>query len=249
MSRNRNYYDYLQKASFYDLLANYYKYTNPNNHIAYYQKHLQYMNMAVQSRQNGQSQMGIGRVRFVHASTDASNVDIYIDGIRILQNFSYKEGSKYLSIPAGRHQVDIYPAGNMVSTVLSRKIDIKPGKHYSLIPVGSVMSLKWLALEDDPRVPSGGTKVRFIHLTPDAPAVDIALKNREVLFPNLSYRKFTNYLELSPMIVDFEARVTGSSNVALQIPQVHLKPNLVTSIIIIGLAAGEPEMEAIILTN
>ncbi|MBY0122718.1 DUF4397 domain-containing protein [Bacillus sp. S/N-304-OC-R1] len=249
MSRNRDYHHYFQKASYYDLLAQYYKYSNPNYHIAYYQKHLQYMNMALQTRQNHQSQSGAGKVRFVHASIDALNVDIYIDGVRILQDFSYKEASNYLSLPAGRHQVDIYPANNMVSTVLSRKIDIASGKHYTLIPAGSVKNLKWLVLEDDPRVPRGEAKVRFIHLSPDAPAVDIAVKDRDVIFPNITFRKHTNYLALSPMTVDFEARISESSNVALPIPQVQIKPNKVYSILIVGSASGEPELEALIINN
>lgn len=249
MSRNRDYDHFLQKAGYYDLLAQYYKYTNPNYHIAYYQKHLQYMNMALQTRQNQQSQSGAGKVRFVHASIDAPNVDIYIDGVRILQDFSFKEASNYLSLPAGRHQVDIYPAGNMVSTVLSRKINIVHGKQYTLIPTGYVKNIKWLALEDDPRVPRGETKVRFIHLSPDAPAVDIAVKDRDVIFPNISFRKHTNYLAISPMTVDFEARITGSSNVALPIPQVQLQPNKVYSILIVGSASSKPELEALILKN
>lgn len=249
MSQNRDYQHLLQKASHYDLLANYYKYSNPNNHIAYYQKHLQYMNLAAQTRQNQQSQAGAGKVRFVHASTDAPNVDIYIDGVRILQDFSYKEASNYLSLPAGRHQVDIYPTGTMVSTVLSRKIQINAGKQYTFIATGFVKDLKWLAMEDDPRVSRGEAKVRFIHLSPDAPAVDIAVKNRDVIFPNLTYRKYTNYLVLSPMTVDFEARIAESSNVALPIPQVQLKPNKAYSILIIGSAASEPELEALIIKN
>ncbi|WP_066299625.1 DUF4397 domain-containing protein [Bacillus sp. FJAT-29937] len=254
MSRNQNYYDFLQKASLYDLLANYYKYINPSSHIAYYQKHLQYMNLAAQMMRtqpmpNQQDSNLSGKVRFIHASIDAPNVDIYIDGIRILKDFSHKDVSNYLSLPVGKHQVDIYPSGNMVSTVLSRKIMIEHGKHYTFIPSGHVKNMKWLALEDDPRVPIGGTKIRFIHLSPDAPALDIAVKDRDVIFSNISYRKYTSFLGLHPMTVDLEARIAGSTNVALPIPQLQLMPNKAYSILIIGSITSEPGLEVVIINN
>lgn len=254
MSRNENYHDFLQKASYYDLLANYYKYINPANHIAYYQMHLQYINMAAQSMRthtmpNQQDQINSGRVRFIHASTDASNVDLYIDGIRILKDFSYKEVSNYLSLPAGKHQIDIYPTGNMVSTVLSRKVMIEQGKHYTLIPTGHVKNLKWLALEDDPLVPRGESKIRFIHLSPDAPALDIAVNGRDVIFSNLAFRKHTSYLGLSPMTVDLESRIAGSPNIALPFPQIQLKPNKAYTTLIVGSITSEPGLEVVIIKN
>ncbi|MBS4190909.1 DUF4397 domain-containing protein [Bacillus sp. FJAT-49705] len=252
MSRNRNDNDLFQKAVKSDLLANYYKYSDPNKHIAYYQKHLHYMNMATHylrsnMMSNHQNINGSGKIRFVHASTDAKNVDIYINGIRILRDFSFKEISNYMSIPIGKHQVDIYPAGNMVSTILSRKIKIEQDRLYTFISTGFVKNIKWVTLEDDPRVPKRETKVRFVHLSPDSPEMDIAVKDRDVLFSNLSFRKSTSYLGLSPMIVDLEARISGSSNIVLPFPQIQLKPNRAYSILLIGLAASEPKLEAIII--
>lgn len=252
MSLNRNQNKHFQKAGQYDLLANYYKYVDPAKHIAYYQKHLKYMTLAAHSMrtQMNSPQSGTAlpaKIRFIHASDDASNVDIYVNGSRVLKDFPYKEASTYLPLPAGKYQVDIYPAGNMVSTVLSRKIIVGQGKNYSFLFSGGVKNLKWLALEDEHHVPYGETKVRFIHLANDAPAVDIAVKDRDVIFSNIAYRKFTSYLGLSPMTVDLEARIAGSKNVVLSIPHVRLEPNKVYSILIIGSIAEGPELEAIML--
>ncbi|KAB2338177.1 DUF4397 domain-containing protein [Cytobacillus depressus] len=254
MSRNGNYYDLITKASMYDLLANYFKYTDPNKHIAYYQKHLHYMGMAVQTMRtnptsNHHVQGGSGKIRFVHASIDMPNVDIYIDGIRILKNFPYKEASNYFSLPAGKHQVDIYPTGNMVSTFLSRKIIVEHGRSYTLIPSGLVKNLRWLAIVDDPQVPIGQSKFRFVNLSPDAPALDLAIKGREVIFSNISFRKYTNYLALSPMTVDLEARIAGSSNIVLPLPHLQLMPNHAYTILLVGSTASEPGLEIIIIKN
>lgn len=251
MSQNRNQKYYFQKAGMYDLLANYYKYLDPNKHIAYYQKHLKYMNFALQFMRTSMIpehhvHAQSAKVRFVHASLDASNVDIYVNGIRILRDFPYKDMSNYISLPAGKYQIDIYPAGNMVSTILSRKVTVNQGRHYTLIFTGEVKKLKWVVLEDIPAVPRGETKIRFIHLSHDTPALDIAVKNRDVIFSNIGFRQHTNYLGLFPMTVNLEARIAGSVNIVLSMPQVQLEPNIAYTILIVGSSVNEHGLEAII---
>lgn len=254
MSTKRNHHDYFEKAAMYDLLAMYYKYIDPTTHMMYYQKHLKYMHKAIQSYRTdmmpGTNMGGAqpARVRVLHAAPGAGNVDIYVNGNRILRDFPFKQSSNYLSLPAGKYQIDIYPAGNMVSTVISKKVTVEGGRFYTLAAIGQPeKQLRLLAYEDEPRVPAGEAKVRFIHLSPDAPAVDIAVKNRDVIFPNVSYKQATNYLGLSPMTVDLEARVAGTNNVALSLPGVQLRPNEVYTIVAVGLLSGEPELETIVL--
>lgn len=253
MPKNRNQHQYFQKAAKYDLLAQYFKYSDPNKHISYYHKHLYYMNHALQMMRTNmmpfvqEHSHKPAKLRIIHASPDAGPVDIYVNGARILKNFPYKEASEYMSIPAGRYQIDIYPAGNMVSTVLSRKIAVESGKLYTVAAAGNAKKLKLVALEDQPAVPSGETKVRFVHLSPDAPAVDIAVKNRDVIFPNVSFRQATKYLALTPMTVDLEARIFGTSNVVFSIPHVQVKANQAYTIFAVGSAAGEPELETLII--
>ncbi len=100
---------------------------------------------------------------------------------------------------------------------------------------------------DDPTVPSGETKVKFIHLSPDAPAVDIAVKGGDVIFPDISFKQATDYLGLTPMTVNLEARVAGSKNSVLSVPNVKLSPNQAYTIVAVGLANGTPELEALLL--
>jgi len=250
---SQNHQDYLRMAEMYDQLADYNKYVNPNKYIAYYQQHLQFMNLASESMRkfevSEQQRLAAlqAKIRIVHASFKTPKVDIYINGIRVLKDFAHKDVSNYLSLSAGKYQIDIYPAGNMVSTVLSRKIIIEQGKPYTFIFSGDEKKIKWLSVEDDYRLPRNETKVRFIHLAESTPSFDIAVKGRDIIFPQLSYRKHTNYLGLSPMTVDLEARISGSSDVVLPLPQVQLKPNSVYSVIIIDSAESVPNLEAIII--
>ncbi|MEW8971681.1 MAG: DUF4397 domain-containing protein [Mesobacillus sp.] len=246
--RNQN--DYLQKAAIYDLLANYYKYLNPSLHVMYYHKHLRNMNKAVQLMRSPsvtQSQSTSSMVRFLHGSPGVENVDIYVNGNRVLRDFSYKSNSSHMQLQPGKYQIDIYPAGDSVSTVISKKISVEPGRIYTAAIAGPANNLRLLTFEDSPQTPVGETKARFIHLSPDAPAVDIAGKNGDVIFQNVSYKQASTYLALTPMTVTLEAKVAGTKNTVVTIPDVKLEPNNAYTIVAVGTAKGEPPIEVLIL--
>jgi len=248
--RNKN--DYLHKAAMYDLLANYYKYLDPNLHVMYYHKHLRNLNKAVQlmrshTIQASPSSTLPSMVRFLHASPAVKDVDIYVNGSRVLRDFSYKNNSSHMQLQPGKYQVDIYPAGESVSTVISKKIMVEPGRIYTAAIAGQANNLRLLTFEDSPQTPVGETKSRFIHLSPDAPAVDITGKNGDVIFPNVSYKQATTYLALNPMTVTLEAKVAGTKNTVVTIPDVKLEPNNAYTIVAVGTAKGEPPIEVILL--
>lgn len=248
--QSRNSHHYFEKASMYGMLADYYKYSNPTLHIYYYKKHLNSLQKAIASQRSvldpAQNETP-AKVRILHAAPDAPNVDVYVNGTRVLKDFPYKKITEYLPLPQGKYQVDIYPTGNLVSTIISRKVIVQNGKMYTLAATGTDKNLRLIPFEDNPNVPQGEAKMRVIHLSADTPPVDIAVKNGDVIFQNVSYRKATNYLGVTPMHIDLEAREAGTNNVVLALPDVDLKPNTVYSIYIIGSFDGTPPLEALIL--
>lgn len=254
MSNIRNHRDYIEKAARYDLLAQNFKYLDPTLHIHYYQKHLKYMSKAISSIRahsiaSYYQSISPARVRLLHASPDTPNVDVYINGNRILRDFSNKDKSNYLSLTSGKYQVDIYPAGDKVSTVLSRKINVEAGKPYTVVVTDLVEKLKLVVLEDDPIVPSGETKVRFVHLSPNTQPIDIAVKNGDVVFRNIGFKRSSDYLALSPLTVNLEIRTTGTKDVLLPLPQVTFQSNQVYTLFAVGLINDDSSVEPILLTE
>ena len=243
-----NKHKHLQKAMNYDALSCYYKYSNPHLHDYYYHKHLKSMEKAIQPMRNGQmNSIKPAKVRILHAAPKAPAVDVYVNEMRILQNFAYKNKSDYLSLPPGKYQIDIYPSGQTTSTLLSRKVDLESEKMYTVVAAGSNEMLKLLTFEDNPYVPQNESKIRFVHLSFDTPPVDIAVKDGDVVFPNLTYRKASEYLNLYPMQVDFEVRLAGSKEAALSLPT-EIQVNTPLSIYIVGSSQGEPDLEVITLS-
>lgn len=84
----------------------------------------------------------------------------------------------------------------------------------------------------------GKAHVRFLHASPDAPAVDIAVKNGPVLFKNVAFKGVGEYLSVGAGTYDLEVRLAGTKTVALSVPGVRLDNQTVYTIFAMGLAAG-----------
>ncbi|WP_040208579.1 DUF4397 domain-containing protein [Neobacillus jeddahensis] len=248
MTEKRNQADYLQKAAMYDLLAQFYKYTNPNLHMHFYLKHYKNMNKAMNIlRTYSQSSQGEAKIRLLHTTPDAAQIDVYINGNRVYRDLSCKQVSQVLPLKAGKYHIDIYPAGNMVDSILNKKITVEAGKSYTLATINPVKKMRLLVFLNDAEVPVNEAKVRFIHLSPDTPPLDIAVKDRDVIFPQVSYKQATGYLGLTPMTVDLEARVAGSKEQLLPMPQAHFRANESYTIVLLSLADDPTELQFITL--
>lgn len=241
--------NYFKKAQKYDLLASYYKYIDPNLHVHYYHKHLTALSKAFDTMRSVEVyRKSPSKVRILHAAPKAGNVDVYVNETRILQNSPYKTISDYLPLIAGKYQIDIYPTGQLSSTILSQKIQVEPGKLYTLAVSGLNKSIRLIVHEDLPTVPHGESKVRLIHLASESPAIDLAVKDGDVVFQNVPYKKATNYLGITPMSIDLETRVSGTKQGLLSIPHAVFNADKAFTIYIIGLHDAEPELEALFVS-
>jgi hypothetical protein len=246
MPENRTHSDYLQKAAMYDLLAQYYKYSYPSLHMQYYLKHIKYMNKAMNiMRTNFHSLQEQANVRILHTSHDSPNIDIYLNGKRMIRDLPFKNVSTNLALRAGKYHIDIYPTGNMVDSILNKKVTVEAGKSYLLATIDHVKKMRLLVFNNQPMVTANEAKVRFIHLSADTPSLDIAVKDRDVIFPKVSYKHVTEYIGLTPMTVDLETREAGSKAVVLPLSKVHFKANESYTIVFLGLSKDKPELQFI----
>jgi len=189
---------------------------------------------------------GMTQVRVGHLSPDAPAVDIWVNGQRALQNVTYPTISDYLDLVAGSYRIQVTPAGANSPIVIDATASFQANRAYTVAATGllGANDLKPLVLVDDRDSENGKAKVRFVHTSPDAPAVDIAVKNGPTLFSNVSFRQSSNYLSVNPGAYDIEVRVAGTSAVALTVPNVTLGSNNNLSVFAIGLA-GNGSLDAL----
>ncbi len=244
----------VMEAAKYKMLAEYYKYTNPQLHILYEQKHLMCMQQLAASELQGYYYRQMQRageqnafVRVFHASPDASGVDIYVNGNKTISNLVFEETTDYLKLPAGRYTIEVYPTGETTQPVLTEQLSLTRNTYYTAAATGSLVKIKLNVFLDKPYVSPNQTKIRFIHLSPDIPSVDIAIQGGNVIFPSVPFERSTDYLTLSPITFNLEVRVAKTNNVVLTIPQVQLKAGKTYTAVTVGLTNGTPQLEAIFL--
>jgi hypothetical protein len=195
----------------------------------------------------------MARVRVVHASPDAPAVDVYADGSKVLSDVPFKGSSDYLSVPAGAHSFKVFAAGaNPTSdtAVLNADATLGAGKDYTIVAVGKVADIKPAVFEDNNTAPEAGkAHVRVIHASPDAPAVDIAVKGGPVLFSELAFPDAAGPSPVDAGTYDLEVRAAGTTTVALPINGVQLEAGKIYTVLAVGLLNGTPALEALPIVN
>lgn len=190
------------------------------------------------------------RVRVVHASPDAPAVDVLVNGAAAFQNAPFKGITQYASLAAGSYGVQVVPAGQTQPAVISATLTLDADKDYTVVAVGKLAAIEPLVLTDNNAAPAAGkAHVRFVHASPDAPAVDIAVKGGPVLFPNVAFKGVGDYLPVDAGTYNLEVRLAGTNTVALDLPGIKLDAGNVYTAYAMGLAAGEPALTAVLSTD
>lgn len=193
------------------------------------------------------AQTPTAQVRVIHASPDAPAVDVWVDGTRAFANLSFTDITEYATLPADSYRVRVVPAGQTEPAVIDANIDVMGGTNYTVVATGRLADIAPLILVDDSPVPAAGqAHVRFVHLSPDAPAVDIAVAGGPVLFDSIAFRQFGDYTPVDAGTYDLEARVAGTDNVALSVPGVSLTAGTIYTVYAVGFAAEEPALSVIV---
>jgi hypothetical protein len=116
-----------------------------------------------------------------------------------------------------------------------------------VVAVGKLADIEPLVLADNNAPPAEGkAHVRFVHASPDAPAVDIAVKGGPVIFSNVAFKGVGDYTPVDASTYDLEVRLAGADTVALDLPGIKLEAGAVYTVFAMGLAGGEPALTAVL---
>lgn len=186
------------------------------------------------------------RVRVVHASPDAPAVDVLVNDGVAFSNAPFKGITQYASLAAGTYDVKVVPTGATEPVVISASLALEADKDYTVVAVGKLADIEPLVLVDNNSAPAAGkAHVRFVHASPDAPAVDIAVKGGPVLFSNVPFKGVGDYLPVDAATYDLEVRLAGTTTVALEVPGLTLNAGTVYTVFAMGLAGGTPALMAV----
>ncbi len=181
------------------------------------------------------------KLRVLHASPDAPAVDVYADGSKVLSNVPFGTISSYLTVPAGPHHLQVFAAGTTTGAVIDANVTLDAGKAYTVAATNALSKIEAQVIVDDPMPTSGMAQVRAVHLSADAPAVDVAPRGSAAdgaLVKGLVYPKNSGYLDLKPGAYSLDVRLAGTTTVALALPKLDLAAGTSYSVFVIGSAAS-----------
>jgi hypothetical protein len=187
------------------------------------------------------------RLRVLHASPDAPAVDIFLDGQKAITNLAFDSITDYVKVPAGEHTVKVFaaPSDGSGTAVIDAKVTLSASTDYTVAAVGKLANIEPLVLVDNNGAPSSGqAKLRFVHTSPDAPAVDIYAEGAGVVVPNAAFKDASGYLDLPAGTYNLEVRAAGTETVALNLPGIKLDNGNVYTAFAVGLLQGQPALKA-----
>ena len=166
-------------------------------------------------------------VRVVHASPDAPAVDVRVENETVLSNVSFGDVSDYLELEAGTYNVSIVTAGNNETVVLDTNVTFEPRTVTTLAASGEVSedtnategedtnaTLGATAFNDNAFTPvNNSSAISVVHLSPDAPAVDVTAANGSVvLAENVTFQNASDYVTVPAGNYTVEVRAATAAN-------------------------------------
>lgn len=186
-------------------------------------------------------------LRVLHASPKSPAVDVYINDMLKFKNLNYGVFTDYIEVITGNYNVKIYAAGTKTSPVLSKNLFVPPGKIYTVAAIGLLPNIDLLPIPENKIMNQHNmVHVKFAHLSPNAGAVDVVLPDGKILFKNISYKEFTDYIKVPAGTYTLEVRPTGTKTTALYVPNVKLKAGRFYTVYAVGLVNGTPGIQALI---
>jgi len=191
-------------------------------------------------------------VRVIHASPDAPAVDVFVDGSSVLEGVTFKTVSDYLELPGATYDVAVAPAGAGVdNAVIDTSVTVENGTDYTIAATNTLANIEPVVFVDDNESESvAKPRLRVVHLSPDAPAVDVAQTDGpgvvfepEVALEDLTFTNASGYLELLPTDYEFAVRPADSETVVKEI-EADLDPGATYTAFAVGLLDPASETEA-----
>jgi hypothetical protein len=164
---------------------------------------------------------------------------------------TFPNNTGYLNVNAGTRNFKVNVAGTSTTAIEANQA-VNANMSYSIFaintnPAGTAFEA--VVLEDNLTLPaSGQAHVRFVHLSPDAPNVDIVNVTNGlnmVLIPNRAYKSATAFIPLPAGTYDLAVRAAGTQTTALSLTGITLPAGKILTVFAKGFLnppAGNPNI-------
>lgn len=163
--------------------------------------------------------------RFLSTSSISGQVDLFIDGKKILSDVSNRKGNHYIKLTSGYHLIEVKRTTRGRGTILvSKSMEFNKFPTTLVLFGNNLRLLDILQLDDQVNIEKGKTQLRLLHLLPRGSKLHLYFKGGEKIIQAGSYKTPTEYASIEPGKYPLEVR-TGNHQLVVSLPQVQLQPN------------------------
>jgi hypothetical protein len=196
------------------------------------------------------------RLRAVHLSPDAPNVNILVNGSQVASNVAYEASTDYYDIPSGTTRIQVQPVGTTTNAI-DASPSLLANTDYTVIAANLVASIEPLLLTDNNTAPTAGNvKVRIVHGAPSAPAVDVYITvpgvDIAVASPTLTdvaFKGVSAYQTVPAGTYQIRVTPTGTKTVVIDSGDVPLTAGQIRTVIATDAPGGGEPFGAIVLDD
>ena len=177
----------------------------------------------------------VAHVSIYHGSPDTDGLDIRVSTGQINNDpFKFRDFSNYLNFYPGNRNMKFINSNAGVVAMVDTTFTFEVGESYSVLIANKASNLEAVMIEDSfPEAISGKAMVRFIHLSPDVPAVRV-LADEDDLFDAEDFKSSSDFKPVDAGRVSFEFIAEDGQNTVLQVPNVELMSRRYYNIILTG---------------
>ena len=163
-------------------------------------------------KKNDVNATGTASLKVVNASPGSEAQSFYLAGKTLISGgLSFANASDYLQTVTGTRLVGEFRNGSSGSTYATGELWLYDNEHFTVFLSGGSGSPKVKLFNDDMSAPDNGkARVRFIHLSDDAPSdIKIEYANGDNLVTNLSRSTQSGYKNVDSGTLSFKAYGTA----------------------------------------
>ena len=204
-----------------------------------------------------------GRIRFLHAITGTTAVNVTVDGVPLGASIAYAgtapapAAALYYPAVAGNRQFAVRRTADTTARLLDAAVPIAANTDHTVIAVGSAAAATALTLADNNAAPAAGNvKIRAVNGATAAGNVDVYVTAAGAditaippTFAGVAPRAASGYLERAAGAIQVRFTTAGTKTVVRDVALGTVAAGAIRTVVLLEAAAGGTPLTSAVLTD
>ncbi len=180
-----------------------------------------------------------GIMSIVNASPGLGTYNVYLNNIKV-NGAALPLGGRvvYREVAAGTYDLK-FTTGSNTESLITKPITLAENTAYTHFLIGQRGTFDVLTATDVMNVVADKAAVRFVNLSPDAPALNLVIKDGESLISDKAYRGISDFVAVDPKTYTFEIKTKDGATVIATLPVAALSAGKFYTVLVRGMVSPQ----------